>query len=228
MNPSLVPRSFFATQGNIFLVNGQFRFHSLQLQILWCSICSAKCGTSVGHDNSVLRHFIAKIVFSEVPIAKEWWCRPCKEKPLSLTEKLWHSNFPSSQTNPNCSRNSWKPSYDLVSVLHVLVSCILPWSLSSLQRRLAFSPRDHPSLGYLLQIIETEGIQGDDSEEEEYHPAPFWSAHKKWIPQKSRAPKTDLKPIYGISVVNDAYRCRSHFEMLWNCSARETMMDSFW
>lgn len=61
-------------------------------------------------------------------------------------------------------------------------------------------------------MIETEGIQGDDSEEKDYHLTPFWSDHKKWTPRKSRAPKTDLKPIYGISVVSDAYKCLSHLK----------------
>ena len=68
---------------------------------------------------------------------------PRKEDPgkniFSATERLWsnltgiqafHCQLSSSQTHPDCSQNSWQPSWDPVSVLCSLVSCILPWLLS--------------------------------------------------------------------------------------------------
>jgi len=74
---------------------------------------SYKCGTTVAHDNAVLRHIVAKIVFpggsdrQETTILERNTSFSDRE---TLEQSYWHSNFPFTvdklSTHPDCSRNS--------------------------------------------------------------------------------------------------------------------------
>jgi len=91
----------------------------------------------VAHNNAVLRHFVAKIVF---PRGSDRKGTTILERNTSFSDRetveqsCWHSNCPFTVdkllAHPDCSRNSWQPSRDLVSVLCSLVSCTLPRLLS--------------------------------------------------------------------------------------------------
>ena len=95
----------------------------------------------MAHDNTVLRHFVAKIVF---PAGSNHQGTTILERNTSFSDRetleqsWWHSNCPFTvdklSTHPDCSQNSWQPSRALVSVLRSLVSCILPRLLSILSR----------------------------------------------------------------------------------------------
>ena len=97
----------------------------------------------MAHDNAVLRHIVAKIVFpggsdrQETTILERNTSFSDRE---TLEQSCWHSNCPFTvdklSTHPDRSRNSWQPSRDLVSVLRSLVSCTLPRLLSFLGRPL--------------------------------------------------------------------------------------------
>ena len=87
----------------------------------------------MAQDNTILRHFAAKISSSEVLLANEirsWKENLFQWQPRYLEQSYWHSMFPLSVVKlPNtseCSQNSWQPSRDLVLVLCSLVSYILP------------------------------------------------------------------------------------------------------
>ena len=101
-----------------------------------------KCGTTVAHNNAVLRHFVAKTVFprgsdrQETTILERNTSFSDRE---TLEQSCWHSNCPFTvdklSTHPDRFQNSWQPSRALVSVLRSLVSCILPRLLSILSPR---------------------------------------------------------------------------------------------
>ena len=75
----------------------------------------------------------------------------------TLEQSYWHSNFPFTvdklSTHPYCSRNSWQPSRWLVSVLHSLVSCILPRLLSFLGRHYSSGLRFRSKTAYSVMIF---------------------------------------------------------------------------
>ena len=95
----------------------------------------------MAHDNAVLRHFIAKMVFpggsdhQETTILEINTFVSDRE---TLEQPCWHSNCPFTvvklSKHPDRSRNSRQPSRYLISILHSLISCILPQSLSFLGR----------------------------------------------------------------------------------------------
>ena len=83
----------------------------------------------MAHDNAILRHFVACIVFLEVPILERNTYKLWSNLTGLQTFHCWLSN---SQTHPDHSQSFWQPTHDLVSVLRSLVSCILPRLLSFL------------------------------------------------------------------------------------------------
>jgi len=90
----------------------------------------------VAHDNTVLRHFVAKIWGSNCQGTTILERNTSFSNRKTLEHSCWHSNCPFTvdklSTHPDRSRNSWQPSRDLVSVLRSLVSCTLFWLLSFL------------------------------------------------------------------------------------------------
>jgi len=136
----------FCHPGKIGLVNGLFCFHSLQLQKLWHNVCRNVIYDIIS-SVELLWHTITpswdislqRWSSSEVSITKKR--RSWKEKHPFIDREYWsnligihtfHCRLSSFQAHPDHSWNSWRPSRDLVSVLHSLVSWILPRSLSFL------------------------------------------------------------------------------------------------
>ena len=92
----------------------------------------------MGHNNAVLRHFVAKIWGSDRQGTTILERNTSFSDRETLEQPCWHSNCPFAvdklSKHPDHSRNSWQTSRDLVSVLRSLVSCTLPWLLSFLGR----------------------------------------------------------------------------------------------
>ena len=124
---SLVPKPFSTKQGKIGLVNinGIFHFHSLWLKKLRHNICKkTTLSSSEVQDHRGKKILERKTSFSD------------RE---TLEQTYWHSNFPLSVVKLSNTSQTFmklltalKPSHDLVSVLHCLVSCIRPQLLSFL------------------------------------------------------------------------------------------------
>jgi len=90
----------------------------------------------VAHNDAVLRHFVVCLprrfrLPRKDPGKKNPWQRDRDSGAILLAFKL---STASCQALKHPSWNSWQPSCDLVSVLHSLVSCILPQSISFLGR----------------------------------------------------------------------------------------------
>ena len=135
---SLVPRPFLPHREKLVWWTAYFVFIPCGFK----NVCRnvniwhhVKCGTTVAHDNAILRHFVAKMVFpggsdrQETTILEINTCVSDKE---TLEQSCWHLICPFElSSHPNRSGNSRRPSRDLLHAASITRFSWLPLSCNT-------------------------------------------------------------------------------------------------